>query len=258
MLSYQHGYHAGSRSDIHKHSILARALEFLCVDKSPITYLETHAGRGLYNLQSKQADKTGEAKEGWLKLVEKESNLKNLPTSYVDALRALNDGKLLPRYPGSPAIAAHILRVQDKLKLMELHPTEYASLRQNFGHDKRTEIRKQDGYEAVLEMIGEARALVIVDPSYEVKTEYEQVAEFAVKLNQKAPQVTLLIWAPMLAAKRHEALQEKLAGNFKNLNISEARWAEPGSVRGMYGSIMMGINIPAAFKNDPASFISKL
>jgi 23S rRNA (adenine2030-N6)-methyltransferase len=258
MLSYQHGYHAGSRADIHKHDILARALETLCADAAPVLYFDTHAGRGLYSLVSKQAEKTGEAGEGWLKLIEQESNLKNLSLSYVATVRSLNDGKLSSRYPGSPAIAAHMLRPQDKIKLLELHPTEYASLRQNFGHDKRISIVKQDGYEGALQTISKGKSLVLVDPSYEVKTEYDAAADFVVDLNKKAPDAVVLVWAPMLVAKRHEVLLDKLVKNFKDLKLSEVRWAEPGAVRGMYGSIMMGINAADAFKNSAASFISKL
>ncbi len=258
MLSYQHAYHAGSRIDLHKHEILARALTALCADPSPLTYIETHAGRGVYNLQSDETKKTGEANDGWLKIIDDKKELEKLSPAYVDTVKKLNNGRLLPRYPGSPLIAAHILRPQDKIKLFELHPTEYKALRENLSADKRMEIQKRDGLGGALELAGKGRGLVLIDPSYEVKTEYETIADFAVKLHAQWKEAAILIWIPMLPAMRHEAMVEKLKKDIPGIDISEVRWAEPGSVRGMYGSIIMGVNAKPAFQNAAVSFITTL
>lgn len=243
MLSYQHAYHAGSRPDMHKHRILCGVLDALVQRKAPLTYVETHSGRGIYDLESAEARKTGEAADGWLKVFQDVKALSGLPKSYLAAIRALNKGKLAPLYPGSPYFAAHILRPQDKMRLMELHPAEFAALKKNMGGDKRIQIIRQDGLEGALEMKS-APDIVLVDPSYEVKSEYEDIPRFAAALHKKWPKAAILIWAPMLPAKRHEILRDKVKKLLPRAEIMEEIWAKPGDQRGMFGSIMVGINVP--------------
>jgi len=242
MLSYQHAYHAGNRADIQKHSLLASVLEILARKDRPLTYIETHAGRGVYDLKAAEAEKTGEAAVGWLAL--EKPDIEKLPGGYVEAVRALNKGKLEPLYPGSPLVATQILRPQDEVHLMELHPQEYSALIKNFRGDKRVHIHKRDGLEGALALSPPAnrRGLVLVDPSYEIKTEYETIPEFAVKLVRKWPECSILIWIPMLPAKRHEGMIETLKASFPGTQIFETVWGKPGE--GMYGSVMAGINLP--------------
>jgi 23S rRNA (adenine2030-N6)-methyltransferase len=242
MLSYQHIYHAGNRADIQKHSLLASTLEVLTRKDRALTYMETHAGRGVYDLNAAEAEKTGEAKQGWLAL--DKSEIEKFPGGYVSAVRDLNNGKLSPLYPGSPLVAAQILRAQDEIHLMELHPQEYSALIKTFRGDKRAHIHRRDGLEGVLALSPPVnrRGLVLVDPSYEMKDEYETIPDFAVKLLKKWPEVCVLIWCPMLPAGRHEGLIEKLRANFPDPQISTVEWGKKGE--GMYGSIMAGINLP--------------
>ncbi len=243
MLSYQHAYHAGSRPDMHKHKILCRVLDVLVRRKAPLTYVETHSGRGIYDLEAPEARKTGEAAEGWLKVFQDVKTLAALPKSYLGAIRALNKGKLAPLYPGSPYFAAHILRPQDKMRLMELHPAEYAALKKNMGNDKRAQIIRQDGLEGAME-IKTAPDLILVDPSYEIKSEYESIPDFAAALHRKWPAAAILTWTPMLPAKRHEIALKKIRKLSPRAEIMEESWAKPEDQRGMYGSIMVGINVP--------------
>ncbi len=240
MLSYQHAYHAGNRADIQKHGLLASVLEILVRKERPLSYIETHAGRGVYDLTAAEAEKTGEAAQGWLSL-EKDA-LAKLPQGYVEAVRALNKGALKPLYPGSPLVAAHMLRPQDELHLMELHPQEHAALAGIFRSDKRVHVHKRDGLEGVLALSPprHRRGLVLVDPSYEIKTEYESIPAFAEKLLRKWPEACLLIWAPMLKARRHEAMLTALEKIFPDLRLFKSEWGGEG----MYGSVMAGINLP--------------
>jgi 23S rRNA (adenine2030-N6)-methyltransferase len=246
MLSYQHAYHAGNRADIHKHGLLASVLEILARKDRPLTYMETHAGRGVYDLRSAEALKTGEAAQGWSLL--DDAAIKKFPAGYVNAVRGLNDGCLQPLYPGSPAVAARILRPQDEMYLMELHPQEHTALARNFSRDKRIHIHKRDGFEGVLALSPprRRRGLVLIDPSYEMKTEYDAVVDFVVKLTRKWPEASILIWAPMLEAGRHEAMLEKLRNFFPGLRVFKAEWMDVTGARrpGMYGSVMAGINLP--------------
>lgn len=244
MLSYQHAYHAGNRADIHKHSLLVSVLDSLIRKNRPVTYIETHAGRGIYDLNSVEARKTGEAASGWMDIEGNEAALAKLPKKYVEAVRALNDGGLSPFYPGSPFVASYILRPQDHIYLMELHPQEYAALAEKFREDKRCHIHKRDGLEGALALSPpeNRRGLVLVDPSYELKEEYETIPDFAVKLARKWPEASILIWIPMLPAGRHEVMVEKLKRHFPGVPIFQEEWPKTGA--GMYGSIIAGINLP--------------
>lgn len=242
MLSYQHAYHAGNRADIQKHGLLASVLESLTRKDRPLTYMETHAGRGVYDLQSVEALKTGEAKHGWLHL--DDAARTKLPRGYTEAVKNLNGGKNEPLYPGSPVIAAHMLRAQDDIHLMELHPQEYEALSKIFRNDERVHVHKRDGLEGALALSPpqNRRGLVLIDPSYELKEEYESIPDFVVKLVKKWPEACVLIWIPMLPAMRHENMLEKLKSLFPGLSIQKEQWGKPGE--GMYGSIMAGVNLP--------------
>ncbi len=200
MLSYQHAYHAGGPADLHKHIALAELLALLTRKARPLTYMETHAGRGLYDLASVETAKTGEAAAGIAKI-----DLPDCPFTY--ALKVIRSRHGDTAYPGSPAIAQALLRPTDKIHLMELHPAEHAALKANI-KGAGVSIQHRDGYEGVLAISPPQprKGLVLIDPSYEVKTEYLQVAEFTRKLVAKWPEATVLIWYPILKAARHKEM----------------------------------------------------
>jgi len=200
MLSYQHAYHAGGPADLHKHIALAELLALLTRKARPLTYMETHAGRGLYDLASAETAKTGEADAGIAKI-----DLPDCP--FTDALKIIRSRHGETAYPGSPAIAQALLRPTDKLHLMELHPAEHAALKANI-KGAGVSIQHRDGYEGVLAISPPKprKGLVLIDPSYEVKTEYLQVAGFTKKLVAKWPEATVLIWYPILKAARHKEM----------------------------------------------------
>ena len=199
MLSYQHAYHAGGPADLHKHIALGELLALLMRKPRPITYMETHAGRGLYDLASTETVKTGEANEGIAKITPSDS-------AFWDAVKSVRQMHGETAYPGSPAIAASMLRHDDKMHLMELHPAEYKALRVNL--EGEAAIHNRDGYEGVLAISPPKprKGLVLIDPSYEVKSEYLQVAEFTRKLMAKWPEATVMICYPILKAARHKEM----------------------------------------------------
>ena len=237
MLSYQHAYHAGNRADLMKHDALARLIVALTGKPRPITYMETHAGRGLYDLAAPEARKTGEAAAGILAAGPP-------PGPYAEALAKVRAAHGPMAYPGSPLIAQTLLRPQDRLHLMELHPAEHAALRGAL-NTPGTAIHKRDGFEGVLALAPPEprRGLVLVDPSYEVKSEYEAVAGFARALIAKWPEAVVLIWYPLLAEARHERLVAGLAPlPFARHEINFG----PG--KGMTGSGLIGVNLPHGFR----------
>jgi 23S rRNA (adenine2030-N6)-methyltransferase len=234
MLSYQHAYHAGGPADLHKHLVLAELLALLTRKARGISYMETHAGRGLYDLSAPEAQKTGEAAEGVEALTLPDCPLKT-------ALDSTRNRFGPAAYPGSPLIAQTLLRNQDRLHLMELHPAEFGALRKAL-RNETTAVHKRDGYEGVLSLSPPKprKGLVLVDPSYEVKAEYEQVADFTHKLIAKWPEATVMIWYPILPAGRHQELITALKLKFIRHEVS----FDLKDGEGMTGSGLVLVNAP--------------
>lgn len=246
MLSYQHMYHAGSLADVHKHILLARALAHLTCDASPLLFAETHAGRGRYNLDAPEARKTGEAAAGIDTLLRDGHIGRDEP--FLAALRRFQ-GKNRRLYPGSPALAAQLLRRNDALWLWELHPREHAVLARLFEKDRRVQVFHANGQIGLPLRLppkppAPRHGLVLVDPSYEIKDEYAALPAFVRRLRQRWPAAAGLLWYPMLPAGRHAEMVEKLMAADADLNLHEAVWSEPGVGRGLYGSGVVYWGIP--------------
>lgn len=236
MLSYQHAYHAGGPADLHKHIALAELLARLTVKRRPISYLETHAGRGLYDLAGPESGKTGEADQGVARLDPDPA------TPFGRALAAIRATSGPQAYPGSPAIARALLRPEDQLTLMELHPAEHAALRKALAGPGVT-IHRRDGFEGALALapLKPRRGLVLVDPSYEVKSEYAAAGSFVRRLLAKWPEAAVLVWYPLLPAGRHEELLAALGP--LPTRVDEVLF-DPAPSRGMTGSGLALVNAP--------------
>ncbi|HEY9079201.1 23S rRNA (adenine(2030)-N(6))-methyltransferase RlmJ [Magnetovibrio sp.] len=249
MLSYQHAYHAGCPADVHKHAALARLLVRLSAVDEPLTLIETHAGRGLYSLTSPEAKKTREAQQGIVRLLKDGKLPPSHPLAKVIAKTRRRHGPAA--YPGSPLIADTLLRPQDSIHLMELHPQEHAALEHLLGDKKNISIQRRDGFEATYEMAPPTpkRGLVLIDPSFEIKSEYTLTAEFIIDLNAKWTDGIILLWYPMLKAGYYKdmvgALEDAMLPGFHR---SEMHFAKPENVRGMFGSGLVAVNLPKAFQ----------
>ena len=244
MLSYQHAYHAGCLADVHKHAALAVLCARLREKPKPLSYLESHAGRGLYDLASPEAEKTGEAKAGILRLIADGAVPSDQPLA--EALRRVEAKFGAGMYPGSPMIAAELLRPDDVLHLMELHPQEHAALKRTM-RGRNAHIHRRDGYEGLLAIAPPTprRGLVLIDPSYEVKTEYLRAAECVIDLHAKWPQATVMIWYPILQAGLHEPMIERLTdAALPELLLREVRFRLAPGAAGMRGSGLVIVNPP--------------
>jgi 23S rRNA (adenine2030-N6)-methyltransferase len=199
MLSYQHLYHAGNPADIHKHAALAWMLDYLLRKDKPLSYLETHAGRGLYDLEAAEARKTGEAAAGapLLRRLRADHPLRRV----LDEVRADHGDAA---YPGSPLIAARMLRPEDRIHLAELHPQEHAALDyalSPFG----ARLYRQDGFEMVQSVAPPTprRGLVLIDPSYEVAGDYADMPGRIAALHRKWNVGIVALWYPLLKGGAH-------------------------------------------------------
>jgi 23S rRNA (adenine2030-N6)-methyltransferase len=211
MLSYQHIYHAGNAADVHKHNILSMILSVMTQKDKPLSYMETHAGRGIYDLNSLEALKTGEAVLG----IQKQGALLEKDLPYTKCLEAIRQQYGSSFYPGSPLLAQMLLRPFDHIHLMELHPQEYAALKKNMRFPN-VYVHRRDGYEGVLALSPPIprRGLVFIDPSYEVKEEYGQVTKFITALHKRWPEAIILLWYPILKACLHENMIHDLENIF--------------------------------------------
>lgn len=244
MLSYQHSYHAGCLADVHKHALLSVLLTNLIQKERPLSYVETHSGRGVYDLDSKDSQKTGEAEQG-IKALQK-SNVFPKDHPYMRTLLASQSRRGQNIYLGSPAFAKEILRPQDDLYLMELHPQEIKYLYRHF-RDENVHIHFRDGYEGALAIAPPKarRGLVLIDPSYEVKTEYQECVAFIKKLHRKWPEAVIALWYPMLAAGHYKEMLKALeALSFPKCDHRSFQYAHPDDVSGLFGTGLYLINTP--------------
>ena len=254
MLSYQHMYHAGSLADVHKHVLLARALAHLTKQPAPLLFAETHAGRGRYNLDAAEARKTGEAAAGIDTLLRDDRIAEGEP--FLTALRRFQsqNNRL---YPGSPSLAAQVLRRQDEMWLWELHPREHAVLERLFARDRRASVFHADGTIGLpLKVPPKApapqRGLLLIDPSYELKGEYEALPRLIKRLRQRWPRSAGMLWYPMLPADRHSVMVTTLCASHPDLKRNEAVWSDPAAGRGLYGSGVLYWGMDAAGLARPA------
>lgn len=252
MLSYQHLYHAGNFADVHKHIALVCVLRALQTKPAPLCYVDAHAGAGLYDLTSPAARKTAEADTGICRLWQT-GDLPPTVDDYVTLLREFNSGPELRSYPGSPALAGALLRNDDRAILMELHPQELAALRNYFRNDRRIAIHARDSYEGLPALLPPLikRGLVLLDPSYEVKAEYNDIIDLLQKAHRRWPNAVYLLWYPLLPEGRHRHLLQRLqTGGIRK--ILNAELCFPVRERGMYGSGLVIVNPPWQVDNELA------
>ncbi|WP_170385972.1 23S rRNA (adenine(2030)-N(6))-methyltransferase RlmJ [Ruegeria atlantica] len=247
MLSYQHIYHAGNLADVQKHALLAWVLDYLTRKDKPLTYLETHSGRGLYQLDAAEAVRTGEAAAG----IERVLREKWFPADHPLS-RALENVRAQygeHSYAGSPMIAANLLRYQDSLHFAELHPQEHAALSMTmspFG----AKVYKQDGYDLAHSLLPPTprRGMLLIDPSYEVKSEYDRLPGAIAKLHRKWNVGVLALWYPILSDGRHEPMIEALKKqDLPKSECHEVRFPAAREGHRMIGSGMFVVNAPYGF-----------
>ncbi|HSV28410.1 MAG TPA: 23S rRNA (adenine(2030)-N(6))-methyltransferase RlmJ [Candidatus Omnitrophota bacterium] len=200
-MNYRHAYHAGNFADVVKHAVQALIIEHLKRKDGGFLYLDTHAGIGAYDLASAQAEKTGEWRSGIGRLLAEDAPPAEI-LPYLDMVRGMNQGLAeLRRYPGSPLLAHALARPQDRLALCELHPEDNATLKRRFGADPRVGVHHMDGYAALKALLppAERRGLVLIDPPFEVKDEFERIRKGMAQAAKRWPTGLYAIWYPIKA-----------------------------------------------------------
>ncbi|MBO6674628.1 MAG: 23S rRNA (adenine(2030)-N(6))-methyltransferase RlmJ [Rhizobiales bacterium] len=261
MLSYQHAYHAGNRADVHKHALLSLVLAYMGKKTKPLTYMETHAGRGLYDLGSKEAQKTGEATSGVSEL------LTRFPADHpyrrvIEAVRA-EHGEAA--YPGSPMLAERMLtsnveRSGDRLQLAELHPQEHAALVETMPRSG-VHIYKEDGFPWAARRCPPTprRGIIMIDPSYELAHDFTGVPSFLEGLHDLWPVGVIMLWYPILPSGEHSTVMAEIDElGFADTLRHEVNFAAASEGHRLQGSGMFVINPPYTLEGEAAQLSALL
>lgn len=250
MLAYQHAYHAGNFADVHKHLGLFALTRSLTGKTSAISFVDTHAGRGRYPLAAKETQKLGEYRDGVERIWRERRGLSatSLLGEWTAALAAQQPGAELERYPGSPTWLGEALRPQDRLTLFELHPGEHRFLAdQAMPSTANVTRRHADGLKGLRQLlpVSTPRLCALIDPSYERKAEYDEVAETLEFIARKVRHAVVMVWYPLLPAERHRPMLERLRkAGIDKLWRSELNVRKPAAEHGMFGSGLLVRNPP--------------
>ena len=248
MLSYRHAFHAGNHGDVLKHLVLTQLLRYLGQKPKPFWYIDTHAGAGLYPLTRGYATKTTEAADGIARLLRSDT-LPEALTDYCQIIKKFNKNEKLETYPGSPGIAASLVREQDRLHLFELHPSDFETLQSNMEHQKaRNHCRQEDGLKGLKSLLPPQprRAVILIDPPYEQKQEYRAVAETVKDALKRFSTGVYAIWYPLLQRREVDELIRNLDALpcDKRLNVTLSVETPRPDGFGMHGSGMYIFNPP--------------
>ena len=248
MLSYRHAFHAGNHADVFKHVVLVQLTRYLGQKDKAFWFVDTHAGAGVYALDSVHAGKLAEYRDGVGRLWER-SDLPAALGDYLGLVRAANPDGRLKIYPGSPSFALSTMRAQDRLRLFELHSREVLRLRSNFEDSgKRVIIEESDGFAALKALLPPPprRALVLIDPPYEERRDYDRVVHTLRDCLQRFPGGIYLLWYPQLTKLEAHDLPQRLQRlpASRSLQVTLRVRSPASDGFGMHGSGLLVINPP--------------
>jgi 23S rRNA (adenine2030-N6)-methyltransferase len=243
-MNYQHGFHAGNHADVLKHAMLAIVLDYLQAKEKPLFLMDSHGGRGRYDLSSPEALRSGEYRHGIARLFAA-SGAPEALRPYLTSIRAANPEGGLTSYPGSPLMMAQALRAQDRLVACELHTREAECLAETLYPFTRAKVRPGDGYGALKALLPppERRGLILIDPPFEKTSEFADLAEAVRQAWRRFPIGVYLVWYPL----KDRAAADRFLGEVAAAGISDATTCElfvrdPAAAPGMAGSGVLTIN----------------
>lgn len=262
-MNYRHIYHAGNFADVLKHAVLARLIVYLQQKDKAFRLLDTHAGIGLYDLSSEEAQKTGEWRDGIGKLLDAELSepTASILAPYLDAVRSLNPEGDITLYPGSPKLARMLFRPQDRLSAMELHPDDCRRLARLFEGDFQVRVTELDGWLALGAHLPpkEKRGIVLVDPPFELDGEYERLADGLAKAYRRFSSGVYCLWYPTKKgapiAAFHEALK---ALEIPKMLCAELSVKSDRDQTGLSGTGLIIVNPPFTLKDELHAILPEL
>ena len=217
MFSYRHAFHAANHADVLKHIVLLAVMRYMTQKDTALHVFDTHAGAGLYRLDGDYAKTSAEASQGFLKLLasQPEHGFASAVQDYIDLVASFNAAGNGSIYPGSPFIIQRYLHGRDKLKLFETHPTDSKTLLANIAQleaGRQVTVLREDGFEGLKQFLPppSRRALVLCDPSYELKTDYARVQAMVVDAMQRFSTGTYAVWYPIIPRPEAHEVPKKL------------------------------------------------
>jgi 23S rRNA (adenine2030-N6)-methyltransferase len=273
-MNYQHAFHAGNFADVHKHGVLARILVHLRLKPAAFRVVDSHAGAGRYDLYGAEAVRGGEWQDGIKKIwdactvpaapgqAEKtQEPATALLAPYLDAVAALNPGRALRAYPGSPLVTLSLLRPRDRLIACEIEPRSAASLRAVLHGDARAKVLALDGWTALGATVPpkERRGLVLIDPPFEEADDFTRLSGTLASLHRKWPTGIYLLWYPITDRDAADALARRL----RRLAVPKILRCElvlrpPRAETGLTGSGVIVINPPFTLEADLRALLPAL
>ncbi len=221
-MNYRHAFHAGNFADVVKHAVIARIIAHLRRKDAPFRVIDTHAGIGLYDLSADEAVRTGEWREGIGRVIaaRRPADVEALLAPWLDVVAAVNAEHAAPDridgglsfYPGSPLLMRRLLRAQDALTAVELHPADFQTLAGLFHRDRQVKAVELDGWLALGSFVPpkERRGLVVIDPAFEEPGEMDRLADGLIRAYGRWPTGTYLGWYPVKSVAQVDGMHRRL------------------------------------------------
>ncbi|MFD2236054.1 23S rRNA (adenine(2030)-N(6))-methyltransferase RlmJ [Aureimonas populi] len=260
-MNYRHAFHAGNFADVVKHALLARLVAYLKRKEKPFRVIDTHAGRGRYDLSGEEARRTGEHLGGITALLASPAAGHPLLADYLAVVREVTAQAQGAAYPGSPLLARRLLRRQDRLSAYELHPVDAKALAAEFAGDVQVKAIELDGWLALGAHVPpkEKRGLVLIDPPFEEGGETERIVQTVARAHRRWPGGTYAIWYPI----KRPAEREKLHRLLRESGMPDVLAAEffregftPGET--LVGSGLAVVNPPFVFAQEATDIMKAL
>ncbi|MEO6690109.1 MAG: 23S rRNA (adenine(2030)-N(6))-methyltransferase RlmJ [Dokdonella sp.] len=263
-MNYRHAFHAGNFADVFKHAILIALLKALKAKPAAFCYVDTHAGRGRYDLRGDEAERTREHADGIQRLLEATQLPQGL-RDYVDLVRAFDaeNAATLAHYPGSPLIAANLMREQDRAIVCELHDEEAAALKASLRGDARFAVHQRDGYGALKALLPPAqkRGLVLIDPPFEAQGgEFVEIQTALLHAFERWPNAIQAIWYPIKKRETIAPFHRWLYANSgaANVLVTELLLHPDNSPLRLNGCGVAIVNAPWRFEQALGAFVPAL
>lgn len=260
MLSYRHAFHAGNFADVLKHSLVTLILDYMLNKDKGFSYIDTHAGAGMYRLSDASAQKTGEYRDGIGKLWQR-NDIPSELAEYINIIRELNEQEELAVYPGSPTIAQHFLRRQDAAFLYDLHPADHRLLDDLFARRRKIQVHKNNGFKALKGLLPPAtrRAVVLIDPPYELKTDYHDAVAAVIKGYRQFSGGVFVLWYPVVQRHYVEQMAQQFChSEVRNVLQLELQMQNDSDAFGMTGSGLFIVNPPWVLQQQAETILPYL